>query len=322
MKNKLHYYFLAFFLGLSLSQLHGQRITFPGSTTISCSSIGTAVGIPYKVELDCRRGTLSSATAIVPTATGTRLIALFSAPNSGTVNGFIPVTFPSVGTYTIRVTASQICGRFGSESQTNSITVNVGLPRPFRYPNTICGGERNSGPFPSTGSFGRTTIFAPGPITNIRRLYPTPNSLPISNTPGSSVFTINTSTYCGNDIRLEVTYTFCGIAYTEDIRIRVECCIDDDVPVMEDVIVENRSSEISDIPNIILKPNPVVEYMELENIDVYKNYSIFSLSGHLVQKGDIVAKTIKISTAEFESGMYFVVLRNEQETKSIKFVKR
>lgn len=192
--------------------------------------------------------------------------------------------------------------------------------RPFNYPSSICGSDRSEGPTNPPSLFNRTTICAPGIITGVRRLFPTPNSLPITTTPGSFCFTINTSSFCGDDIRLEVSYDVCGQVVTEIITIEVRCC-DGDIPLNEDVVVENRSAVSSDNANVLLKPNPVVEYMELENVDTYEHYSIFSLSGKIVGSGKIDAKKVKVKTAEFESGMYLIMLSNNQETKTLKFIK-
>jgi len=69
----------------------------------------------------------------------------------------------------------------------------------------------------------------------------------------------------------------------------------------------------------ILAPNPVKDFLTVENSIGINNISIFDASGKLVydlKSGN--TKFLKIDMKDFQSGIYFVKLNNEKTFKVIK----
>lgn len=71
---------------------------------------------------------------------------------------------------------------------------------------------------------------------------------------------------------------------------------------------------------VYVYPNPVRDVLQFNTSTNWSSYSIFSLTGELIQSGDFANN--QISVAHLAEGMYTVVLSNSNSTSRTKFVKR
>ncbi len=70
----------------------------------------------------------------------------------------------------------------------------------------------------------------------------------------------------------------------------------------------------------IIFPNPVADYMEVTGI-ANAQYTITNITGRIQQSGTITTDQ-KISTAKLIPGMYYIQIRQDENTRSFKFVKQ
>ena len=70
-------------------------------------------------------------------------------------------------------------------------------------------------------------------------------------------------------------------------------------------------------------PNPASDYLVVEGIGYKKlNFSIFNIVGQSVKTGKLENNTSKISIPNLNSGIYFIQLKTEDKSETIKFIKR
>jgi len=96
--------------------------------------------------------------------------------------------------------------------------------------------------------------------------------------------------------------------------------------VMHDKFNENYTNINETQSNnfgIITYPNPTTDYIVIEGIANEKlDFSIFNIMGQSVKTGKLENNTSKINIANLNSGIYFIQLKTEDKSKTIKFIKR
>lgn len=77
---------------------------------------------------------------------------------------------------------------------------------------------------------------------------------------------------------------------------------------------------LEEVSESLLKvyPNPANNHIQLDVNDLY-TYEIYNLSGKVIQKGTVDGSNAQISTAHLNNGMYFIMLTNENNNKTVKF---
>ncbi len=74
---------------------------------------------------------------------------------------------------------------------------------------------------------------------------------------------------------------------------------------------------------VFIYPNPASDYLVVEGIAHKKlDFSIFNIMGQSVKTGKLENNTSKINIANLNSGIYFIQLKTEDKSKTIKFIKR
>jgi len=70
-------------------------------------------------------------------------------------------------------------------------------------------------------------------------------------------------------------------------------------------------------------PNPASDYLVIEGIAYKKlNFLIYNIMGQSVKTGKLENNTSKINITNLNSGIYFIQLKTEDNSKTIKFIKR
>ncbi|MEP7196805.1 MAG: T9SS type A sorting domain-containing protein [Saprospiraceae bacterium] len=82
-------------------------------------------------------------------------------------------------------------------------------------------------------------------------------------------------------------------------------------------VVDHSASELD---NVLVYPNPVVDQLILENIDEETHYYIDNINGNKILQGKLNQNS-HLSTSEFNSGIYFLHLSKGSHTRTIKFIK-
>jgi len=75
--------------------------------------------------------------------------------------------------------------------------------------------------------------------------------------------------------------------------------------------------------NFSVFPNPAFDYLLIESIDNKKlDFSIYNMVGQSIKTGKLENNNSKINISSLNSGIYFIELKTDAITKTIKFVKR
>ena len=75
--------------------------------------------------------------------------------------------------------------------------------------------------------------------------------------------------------------------------------------------------------NLKVYPNPASEYLVIEGIGLKKlSFIIYNIVGQAVITGNLDNNYSKINISSLNSGIYFIKLKIEDKTKTIKFIKR
>ncbi|NOT37837.1 MAG: carboxylesterase family protein [Saprospiraceae bacterium] len=82
----------------------------------------------------------------------------------------------------------------------------------------------------------------------------------------------------------------------------------------------NVNDVVSDLKNAYVYPNPVTSEIFIEGINSLISYSIFNLQGNNIINS-VIAPGQKLNVRELESGLYILQIRDNLETKNIKFTK-
>lgn len=88
-----------------------------------------------------------------------------------------------------------------------------------------------------------------------------------------------------------------------------------------EITLSNSQLELSS--DIAVYPNPVekVFHILLKNTDVYKEYQIFNGLGKVVSQGKITNTQTDVSTEILHSGIYYLKLKSNQTSKTLKLIK-
>jgi hypothetical protein len=74
--------------------------------------------------------------------------------------------------------------------------------------------------------------------------------------------------------------------------------------------------------NFVMYPNPVSDKLVVETTETIDHLEIYNLLGALVYSDTDCAKKVEISVSDLPSGMYFVRLKTNNNTETLKFVKK
>lgn len=77
--------------------------------------------------------------------------------------------------------------------------------------------------------------------------------------------------------------------------------------------IEEKSNDV------MVYPNPTVQFLNLEAVDGYEKYQIVNLAGQTLMSGDLNMKQIDLQN--LKNGAYFLILQNGQEKMSVRITK-
>ena len=86
----------------------------------------------------------------------------------------------------------------------------------------------------------------------------------------------------------------------------------------------NKDITASDIPEYNIFPNPVTEYIHIEQNNTERNSvqcKIFDAMGRIVHQGFYEGKSFLINTQGFNQGLHFLQIRKNNAVQTLKFVK-
>lgn len=168
----------------------------------------------------------------------------------------------------------------------------------------------------SAGSYYTTaqTFTTATPLTN-KKVYSS-----ISVTTSATSIT-NSTIVAKNFIKLTTGFKATS-GTTTKVQVGINNCPTATVIAKED---EQKEKENSNLPNILLYPNPTnaILNIEFENCN-YTSYIIHGADGRLLKQGMISTneKLIMLDISEFSAGFYSVTFNNQQsELKSLNFIK-
>ena len=216
----------------------------------------------------------------------------------------------------VRVSASNACG---NETVTRSFECETGPPPPLSFPNEICATGITT-PTPGPNNFNLVNVCAPGPIRNIRPLAPTLASINIIHTANSNCFLFAPPSSCIEtpNVRFRITFEWCGTIQTRTISIRVRCCENNGGIERSPESTTNKSLLNSE--EVSVYPNPVQDYLILENAGSYNEYEIISTDGTLIQNGLIHENRQLINLVPAETKVLILQLKGEKETLTKKLL--
>lgn len=201
-------------------------------------------------------------------------------------NGVINLATSTPGTYTV---TNDIAANGACAAATHDFTVTINALPSLSFTlvdDTVCidgGSFVLTGGSPTGGTYSGT-----GVLSNIFN--------PAVSGQGSSTtitytFT-NTTTNCSN--------TATDIIY-------VDACLSID--------------DVADMESILIYPNPTNGLLTITNVNGTANYTIISITGQIVERGD-VTNTKSIDVTTIQNGVYLLQLTQGQNTKTIRFVKQ
>lgn len=136
-------------------------------------------------------------------------------------------------------------------------------------------------------------------------------------TPVTATFSVPTSAYSGDKaVRLRVIMRYnnsitnpcSNVSYgeIEDYRVKLTSTLG------TDDLISEKSAKIF--------PNPVTDILNVTNVSPNAKYTIHSVDGKLVSKGNLSDN--KISVNRLEKGVYVITIENEGKTVQSKFIKK
>lgn len=287
----------------------------------TCTATATTVRIALY-----NRGTSNLTSAVISYGVGSNIQTYTwsgnLAPNRyALVDLAIPATMPS-GTMTIAVTSAN--GGADQRASNNSATMNFvsngpGADTPGNFTFTLqpdyWGTEISWNLKNSSG----TTVFSGGPYTDVPSPTPTtPLPAPITQTwnlaPGCYTFTINDSYGDGiygyggyyNLKNSSNATVFAGSSYTTSQTRAVNITI--------------LSTGEVDVKNFSIYPNPVNDVLHITNLPSNTKYEIHNAVGQIVKAGTIEDGKVRVS--ELVKGTYFITLKGNTVSESLKFIKK
>lgn len=126
--------------------------------------------------------------------------------------------------------------------------------------------------------------------------------------------TVNTPTITLTNLDDEITY---------DVYVIAICDLDSESSPAGPVKVSEGSSSIftEALTEVSIYPNPVQEFLTVDNVQKETEYSIHSVLGSVIESGTLTQITNKIETSTIQNGVYFLRLSQGENTRTVRFIK-
>jgi len=117
-------------------------------------------------------------------------------------------------------------------------------------------------------------------------------------------------------VRFKVSFEDeCGNEHTQIISIKIKCC--------DGTQIDFRDSDEISVEETTISPNPVNDFFTINNSKSYTSYTIYSSSGQEISSDKLAEiESARVDASELSSGVYLLVLSNNEETETLKFVKQ
>ncbi len=79
----------------------------------------------------------------------------------------------------------------------------------------------------------------------------------------------------------------------------------------------------NELANIKIFPNPVNDILYLENVSEISQISIYNIVGQkIITVNNNGSNNVNINTSEIHQGIYFVAIQNNDNTRTVKIIKK
>lgn len=108
-----------------------------------------------------------------------------------------------------------------------------------------------------------------------------------------------------------------------DVYVIAICDLDSESSPAGPVKVSEGSSSIftEALTEVSIYPNPVQEFLTVDNVQKETEYSIHSVLGSVIESGTLTQITNKIETSTIQNGVYFLRLSQGENTRTVRFIK-
>lgn len=95
-----------------------------------------------------------------------------------------------------------------------------------------------------------------------------------------------------------------------------------DIVIYYNKDIINNVKEIIDEGNPLVYPNPSTDFIKIRDIGSFVNYSVVSILGNNIIRGNIKADLINLNISELNNGVYYIILESKSGFKKVlKFMK-